>query len=224
MVSRRSFLQAMAVAMAVPIIDLRPGIPREKLMLDFCDQDYLRYNLKQPFGVGSLTYATDSRAMIRTELLNRSEVGEQRVPPVDKVWHDHWNPVGQWRELDDGILTPTIRKKYQLCPKCGDARVSFGEQYPDEGDWSELCRLYNYDGDDNSIRDRSCDVCHGLDYQCAGFSDVLGVHHSSYMLKRIAALPNPMVCRSASVEHAVLFRADGFEGISLGNCREDESL
>lgn len=215
MVSRRSFIRAIAAAITVPIIDLRPAVPRENLLLQFCDPRYLRYNLSQPFGVGSLTYATDSRAMIRTELVNRSEVGEMRTPPVDKVWHDHWNPIGQWRELDESILTPTIIEEFQLCPKCGDARVSYGEGYPNH--WSELMDKYSYDSDDNTIRDRTCDVCHGLDYKDAAMSDVLGVVHSSFMLKRIAALPNAKICRSASVEHAVLFRADGFQGISLGH-------
>jgi len=221
MVSRRSFLQAVAAALAAPIIDLRQHVPRENLMLNFCDQDYMRYNLQQPFGHGSLTYATDSLAMIRTELLNRSEVGEMRIPPVDRVWHDHWNPIGQWRELDDGMLIPTITREYQMCPKCCGERVSYGEAFPPYPDSEELARLHHWDPDDNMLRNRSCDVCHGLDYECAGFSDVLGVHHSSFMLKRIAALPNAMVCRSASVDHAVLFRADGFEGISLG-CSDKE--
>lgn len=45
---------------------------------------------------------------------------------------------------------------------------------------------------------------------------VCGWPHSTYMLKRIAALPNPMVCRSESREDAILFRDDGFQGISLG--------
>ena len=214
MVSRRTFMKAIAASMTVPIIDLRPAVPRENLLLQFCDPEYLRYNLSQPFGVGSLTYATDSHAMIRTELLNRSEVGEMRIPPVGKVWHDYWNPVGQWRELDQKILTPTLTREWQLCPKCGDARVSYGEAYPN--DWTDLMNKYGYDPDDNTIRDRSCDVCHGMDYTDPAMSDVLGVVHSSFMLKRIAALPNPMICRSANSEHAVLFRADGFQGISLG--------
>lgn len=70
--------------------------------------------------------------------------------------------------------------------------------------------------DDNTLRDRSCSLCHGLDYTDPAWSDVLGVHHNSHMLKRIAALPNAMVCRSASREDAILFRAEGFQGISLG--------
>lgn len=219
MVSRRRFVQMIAAAMAVPIIELRPGIPREKLMLNFCCEDYLRYNLKQPFGVGSLTYATDSHAMIRTELLNRSEVGEMRIPPVEKVWNDYWNPIGQWRELDETMLTPSIIRKYQHCPKCGGVEVSYGEAYPtDNEELFQLVSKYGYDVDDNTIRDRSCDVCHGLEYTEAAVSDVLGVFHSSFMLKRIAALPNAMVCRSEfdKDDNVVLFRADGFHGISLG--------
>lgn len=218
MVSRRSFLQAMAAAMTVPIIDLRPAVHRENLLLKFCDPEYQRFNLSQPFGVGSLTYATDSRAMIRTELVNRSEVGEMRTPPVQKVWHDYWHPYSQWRPLDETILTPTITREEQLCPKCGDARVSVGEGYPNYSDPAVVAMLktYRYDPDENTIRDRSCDVCHGLDYTDPAVSDIFGVQHSTFMLHRIAALPNAMVTRSESVQHAVLFKADGFQGISLG--------
>ena len=223
MVSRRRFMQAIAAAMSVPIIDLRAGVPREKLLLDFCGEDYLRYDLKQPFGVGSLTYATDSKAMIRTELANRCEVGEMKIPPVGNVWSAHWEPTGQWRDLDETMLTPTIVRKYQSCPKCGGDRVSFGESYPDNHhDWYVLVSEYAYDPDDNTIRNRSCDVCHGRDYTGAAVSDVLGIEHSTYNLKRIAALPHAQVCRSAYVEHAVLFRADGFQGISLGYHDDDE--
>lgn len=215
MVSRRSFLNAIAAAITVPIIDLRKAVPRENLLLKFCGED-ARYSLRQPFSVGSLTYATDNRAMIRTELCNPSEVGEMKIPPVGRVWNEYWLPSGQWKHVDEQMLQPSIVKEWQLCPKCGCERVSYGEGIPPYPDVIELIGKYSYDTDDNTIRNRSCEVCHGLDYKEAAFSDVCGWPHSSFMLKRIAALPNAMVCRSATRNDAILFRADGFQGISLG--------
>lgn len=208
-------MKAIGAAMTVPIIDLRKSVPRENLLLQFCGEDS-RYRLDQPFGVGSLTYATDARAMIRAELVTRNEVGEMRLPPVARVWGEHWNPTGQWRELDEKMMEPTIIKEFQSCPKCGGEKVSFGEGYPPPPEVFGLITNYSYDVDDNTLRDRSCSLCHGLDYTDPAWSDVLGVHHNSHMLKRIAALPNAMVCLSASREDAILFRADGFQGISLG--------
>lgn len=218
MVTRRNFVQAIAGAMLVPIVDLRAAVPRENLMLQFCDGDMSgRYRLNQPFGIGRWTYATDARSMIRAELVTRNEVGEMRLPPVENVWNEIWHPTRHWRVLDDAMMTTTIIKEWQMCPHCGGARVSYGESYPtDQSELYELVSKYSYDSDDNTTRDRSCNVCHGLEYTDAAFSDVLGLPHSTFGLKRIAALPNPMVCRSATREDAILFRADGFEGISLG--------
>jgi len=212
---RRNFMMAIAGAMTVPLINLRNTVPAEKLMQAFCNPDYHRFDLSNPFGAGSLTYATDSWAMVRAELVNRDEYATGRLPDVRKVWSEYWNPTGSWVPLvESGMMIPTIEMKdYNVCPECGMRRVSLGDYYPDPDDPRIML---DYDPDDNSIRDVSCVLCRGRDYNGKSVSCVLGVRHVSFGLRRIAVLPNAMVCRSASNDSAVLFRADGFEGISLG--------
>jgi hypothetical protein len=100
MLQRRTFLKALAAATWAPLIELRPEVDREKLMLAFCDPDDVKYDLSQPFAAGSLTYATDRYAIIRGEIANRMEVGERKTPRVEPVWNDHWHPTGNWIPLD----------------------------------------------------------------------------------------------------------------------------
>lgn len=226
MITRRSVLKsiaASAIASAVPIIRLRQSVPDERLLMAFCDPEAFRYDFKSPFGLGSLTYATDSRALIRCELTGRDEIGERRLPKdVLRVWSDHWNPVTQWRPLTPDDLVPTVSpKNYDVCPDCGNRRISLGDRFPQSIE--EQASLPHYDPDDNTIRDASCQTCKGIECSVPTCCEVEGVIHSAYTLKRILALPNPQICVSLSPEthrHSfrehLLFRADGFEGISLG--------
>lgn len=218
--SRRSFMRAVSAAITVSLVDLRKEVPRESLMLPFCDHDYgYKYDLRQPFGQGSLTYATDYWAMIRAELANRRDVGEGRLPDALGCWKQYWHPSFDWVPLDGELLTPTLRAKdYAMCPECGLRRVSLGDEYPDHTD-NELTAMlskYDYDVDDNTIRDKSCTVCHGLEFEGPDICPLLGTYHSRFLLTRIAALPNPQICLSRSMPNALLFRADGYEGITLG--------
>ncbi len=215
---RRNFMMTMATAVLGPLVNLRKEVSAENLMRAFCAEERCsRFDLESPFGVGSLTYATDSRAMIRAELSTREEYGQRFLPPVRSVWPHYWNPTGIWAPVEE-FLQPTIGRDYQCCPECGNRRVSLGDQYPEEND----PRLIDYDPDDNSVRDTSCVLCHGRDFGGKGISDVMGVYHMTFLLRRIAALPNALVCRSGSCDRAILFKADGFEGISLGVTDDEE--
>lgn len=206
-------------------IQLRPSVPDERLLLPFCDPDSVRYNFEAPFGYGSLTYATDSRAMIRCELANRIEIGERRLPDIAKVWSDWFQPVGQWRPLTLEDIQPKFADEFGgVCWECGDRRVPYGGEYPEINEWGqfvdERCNRLGYDIDDNSIRDESCPRCKGRSYGHETLAVLFGQEHQSHNLRRILALPNVMVCESANhwKRHALglLFRADGFEGIALG--------
>lgn len=222
MITRRTVLKSIAAALMAPTIELRQSVPDERLLAAFCSSwEGYRYQLQKPFGVGSLTYACDNRAMIRCELASRVENGELRLPNVEPVWRQHWRSSAQWRPLtpDDLIATENVNG---LCPHCGDRRVSFGEEYPESQEQTDS--LPEYDIDDNTIRDVSCPECHGKEYTGPSCVRIDGVLHSSWNLRRILALPNPMVCRSqyqdlhdkGSNHASILFRADGFEGISMG--------
>lgn len=224
-ISRRSVLKGIAAAMMAPTIQLRPSVPDERLLLPFCDPDSCRYSFEAPFGHGSLTYATDARAMIRCELANRQEVGERRLPrDIDNVWGRWFQPASQWRPLTPDDIQPTVEDDCAKCFTCGDRRVRLGGNYPDIDDRGLIVdarlRMLDYDIDDNSVRDDSCPACRGLSRGHKNIAVLFGEEHQAHELKRILALPNVMVCTSEFSPEghapALLFRADGFEGIALG--------
>jgi len=223
MFSRRTALKAMVGSLAVPLVRLRPEIDRERILQSFCD-DYvgIRYNLSQPFGVGSLTYATDARHMVRTELVNRVEDGERRVPPFESAWKRYWSPAGEFVPFD--IPSPsalTEHCEFVPCPVCGDRRISLGSEYPefdDEGlPRNRRLIVYGYDVDTNTIRDKSCDCCNGLRYQGPNVLRVHGVLMDYRRLLPIWQIPNVRITRSHVPDgEALLFSGDGFQGIALG--------
>lgn len=224
-VSRRTVLKTMAAALMAPVVQLRPSIPDERLLLPFCDPDATRYNFEAPFGHGSLTYATDSSAMIRAEIANRQEVGERRFPKnIDEVWGNWFNPKARWRPLIQDDIVPILENDYAKCFQCGDRRISLGDCYPELDEYGSplerRMRELGWDVDDNTIRDESCPRCRGLAVGHKNVAVLFGHQHQAHELKRILALPNPMICASGfePEEHAqgLLFRADGFEGIALG--------
>lgn len=214
-ITRRNTLKAIAAAIMCPTIRLREAIPDERLLMAFCDLDSWRYDFTKPFGHGSLTYASDSRAMIRCELASRHEDGERRLPKnVTQVWDSHWRPSAEWRSLTDDDLRPTERVT-GACPHCGDRRVSFGEHYPTDQEHADA--LLDWDPDDNTIRDSSCEHCRGREYTGPSCVRIGGTVHQSWTMRRILALPNPRVCGVPDRNFGVvLFLADGFEGISMG--------
>lgn len=223
-VSRRSVLKGIAAAMMCPTIQLRASVPDERLLLPFCATEFSRYSLDAPFGWGSLTYASDSMAMIRAEIGNRQEVGERRLPNVQQVWDCWFRPASQWRPLTPSDIEPTAQDGVGKCWLCGDRRVSYGPDFPEVNEFGqfedERCNRLGYDIDTNTIRDESCQRCKGRDFGHDTLCVLFGQEHQSHNLRRIVALPNVMVCTSEfnPKKHAsaLLFRADGFEGIALG--------
>jgi len=223
--TRRTVLKTMAAALMAPTIHLRPSVPDERLLLPFCDPDSMRYNFQTPFGHGSLTYASDSRAMIRCELANRQEIGERKLPKnIDQVWEAWFRPKAQWRPLTPDDIVPTAINDYAKCFECGNRRISLGDRYPELNEYGSPAeqRMHDlgWDVDDNTIRDESCPTCRGRSFGHKNVAVLFGHNHQAYELKRILALPNVMVCQSGfePEEHAqgLLFRADGFEGVALG--------
>lgn len=222
-ISRRSVLKSIAAAAMAPLVQLRHTVPDERLLLAFCGERFSLYKIDAPFGVGSLTYATDAYAMVRAEISNRVETGEARLPPVEEAWQKHWLPTAGWRPLTPDDLTPTFYATgkygtpFKKCPYCGNRRKSLGETYPPMETHEDLqaLGLLDYDVDTNTVRDTSCEFCRGTDYP--GKDEVLlcGSLFKAYDLRRILALPNVRVCASKS-DGTMLFRADGFEGIARG--------
>ncbi len=207
---RRTFLKSMVGAFAASLVNLRQSIDHERLLGGFCDPDHARYDFASPFGIGNLTYATDAYAMARAELTKREEYGERRLPSnVTAIWMYHWNHNNQWVPIQE-FMTPTKHNGCE-CPECGDRTIFHGEMIPDNH-----AELLEYDPEENTSRDTSCVLCKGRPYYGKNAVMIDGVEHSSFRLRRIAALPNAVVTHSTSMAGSLLFKADGFEGISLG--------
>lgn len=210
-----------------PIVTLRREVDREALLSAFCDtQESSRYDLTSPFGHGQLTYASDSRHICRAEIANRIENGERRLPGnLNQVWDCYWKPSAplSYFELprwQDAKLANHGSSQYVfgVCPECGDRRISFGDEYPNEETMKRLEAKYGYDIDDNTYRDPKCQACKGKDWTGPWLINVCGVPMDYTRMKPIAALPNVRVAASQYDDgaSAIIFEADGFEGIAMG--------
>lgn len=219
-VSRRGALKSIAALAMAPIIDLRPTIDRERLLLAFkCPYKSIRYDIDEPFGVGSLTYATDARKICRAEIANRIENGERTLPNVVRCWSEHWHPAGAFKPFDlppVESLTLGGNSDFGTCPLCSGRRKFLGDMYPD-WDWCDSwkARSVDYDVDTNTTLDPSCELCHGRTYHGPWKLRVDGVLCDYSELKPIAALPNVRITRSTQ-DSCLLFVADGFEGMAMG--------
>jgi hypothetical protein len=219
---RRDFLKSAAIAL-VPQINIRQSIDREALLGHFCSDECCtgcRYAMNRPFACSDgLAYATDSKIMARTQLTLPEIAGEARLPPALSTWQTHWHERSRWEEFE----LPPIEGLYlgandvcPECPECFNRRVSFGPTYPKTH--SQALEDYDYDCDDNTIRDRSCQRCHGKTYRGPWLVDMCGEHIPYSRAVKIASLPNVEICRGN--DGIVLCRADGFEAMTIGVVRE----
>lgn len=104
-----------------------------------------------------------------------------------------------------------------ICPECLGRRISLGSEYPDFHDKAvdyRMCKL-GYDVDYNTIRDESCPLCKGLDYYGPSQVEINGFRYSYHMLSPIFDLPNVMVLPPETQTEPMLFKADGFEGMTM---------
>lgn len=219
-ISRRTALKALAAVAMAPCVKLRTEIDAERLLAAFvCPYKSLLYDIDAPFGVGSLTYATDAKKMCRAEIANRVENGERTLPNVQLAWNNLWVPD---REFVPFALPPVESltlggaSDWGTCPLCSGRRKFLGDTYPD-WEWcdSVAARLCDYDIDTNTTLDPSCELCKGRTYHGPWQVRVAGVLMDYSQLKPVAALPNVRISKSR-VDDCLLFIADGFEGMAMG--------
>lgn len=232
-ISRRTFVKSLAATAAgllVPIVNLRPTIDREALMLPFCGDIGSRYDFSAPFGIGSLTYATDNLRVIRAELTCREECGERRLPSaahVESFWREMWQPAGEFRDFRlpriDELRHACLHDMYRECPECGGRIVSCGDYYPGYEQIEEFARQgLTYDVDENAVSDASCSVCRGQIYVGPHLVRIGEDYYSRHLLIDVANLPGVRVTTGAETfagrslfDRPLLFEADGFEGIVM---------
>lgn len=228
---RRVFTKSLTALLAVPLLKFQPeSIDRHKLLSMFVDEDvYSRYDLTRPYVVGDFSYGTDGRAMARIST-NEDEHDDQKIkmPPIQNAWDHHYQPNEVWKpfklaEYDQLVATEDDRKFGGTCPKCDDHRVSFGLTYPTNQTAGD--ELPDYDPDDNTIRDVSCDLCHGKPYRKGSNQLIEGQLIAFRYAKKLAAIPSCQYCVTdfkhgdSSVTQKsqnVLFRSEiGINGIVL---------
>jgi hypothetical protein len=215
--TRRSFVASIAVALLAPRIRLRPEIDREALMLPFCGESP-RWDFDAPFGVGSLTYATDAFRLVRAELPARRDDGERRIPDVSAAWRVLWHPDRFVPFARPDISDLRYRSDYGgTCPDCCGRRVFLGDTYPTYEEINDRYAKLQYDVDDNSIGDVTCRTCRGRDYDGPHLVRVGDSFFDYGRLKPVWDLPNVSVSLGANCAHLdsrpLLFSADGFEGV-----------
>ena len=224
-ITRRGFIGSSLAALLLPTIKINSTNDRERLLSQFCDDsgNNWRFDMDKPFSAADrLAYATDSRILCRTEIAAPDISGTGKPPPVIAAWHSYWRPDSAW--VCDGLPAVAdlkIRTPYAVCPLCDNRRIVLDKipSFEDRMIDMEVHRL-DYDIDTNSIRDASCPQCRGrADYSGPSLVDLCGVHVYYRYAKRMHSLPGVQFCRS-TVDYALLFRADEFEGIAMGVIRD----
>lgn len=230
-ITRRTVLKTLAAATLAPTIELRQHIDRERLLRAFCDDAPYRYDLDQPWGIGSLTYASDARHICRAEIANRVENGERRLPKnVINLWDRYWHHDGlvPFELPSPDTLTLGAGHDCAVCPYCDDRRIFLGDKYPEFDDCGRALAGPDYDVDTNTVRDKGCPACRGKTWDGSWQINIGGVLLNYSRLKPIAALPNVRVAATKATPidikgerkhchpNVLLFAADGFDGMAMG--------
>lgn len=223
---RRAFLSTTSMAVSAllmrPTILLRNEIDRESILLGFCDhaQHIMRYDLSSPFTLGSLTYATDARVMVRAELSSPIDDGKDVLrPQADKTFKQLWREGLKFHDLELARLED-LAEGHATCPACEGRRVQVSHD-----DWERYWNDDDFDPDDSTIGDRNCDWCWDRaknrpreSVKCIDRVDGFEFSHS--LLKKVSTIPNVRVAASVNdSKHNVgllQFFGDGFEGMLIG--------
>jgi hypothetical protein len=213
---------AVSTLLMRPTILLRNEIDRESILLGFCDhaQSVMRYDLSSPFTLGSLTYSTDARVMVRAELSSPIDDGRDILrPPAEETFKQLWRDGLKYHDLEL-LRLEDLSEGYGVCPACDGRRIPVSqdqwEQYWDDDD---------FEPDDSTISDRTCEWHWDRrknepreKVKCIATIDGLGFNQ--FYLKKVATIPNVRVAASLNDPSAnvglLQFFGDGFEGMLMG--------
>lgn len=227
-VTRRTAIAAGVAALFAPTVRLqveRSDI--ERLLSVFVDRDDygIIYDHSKPYHLGGWTYCTDARHMAWAELCRPDEDGgERRIPKVEEVRRNLFRPR-RWVDLSLPAIESLEVRDHAVCPRCGNRRVSCGEHYPSP-DWIDSKGIkLDYDVDDNTMRDASCDFCRGGQRKnIPSVATVCGLPFSYWRLLPIAAIPGVRVSATDSLTfpdnktsgRVLCFESDGIQGVAMG--------
>ena len=225
---RRTFSKSLAAMLVVPLLKFQPKtIDRHELLNVFLGDDHFlgaRYDLTRPYVVNQHAYASDGRIMARITTCEAEHDDEMiKVPPVELVWNAHFiSTERKWETFklaDYNELVPPQSSWGATCPMCNDRRISFGDSYPTDQHTAD--QLPEYDPDDNTIRDASCEMCHGKSFFGGSYQKIGNQVIAYQYAKKLAEVPGCEVNIGAVMKHhrgsefqAVLFRSEiGIAGV-----------
>lgn len=224
---RRTFITTISSALLVPLLKIDQSYDLHGLLQNFTDKDvYQRYDLTRPYVVNNFAYASDARIMARIPSRFGDESDEQiKKPDFDGVYQAFWKD-GDFKPFRLPDPNDCVWSQSR-CWKCDSRRVdatAFVATKPDEYDQI----VKDYDPDNNTILDDSCDVCHGETHSNSGrtveFSN--GLRFDYYYMKKIAKIPGVEIAMEV-IEHRkgvvldqkpiLRFKSDiGISGVVLG--------
>lgn len=229
-VTRRTAILASIAALFAPTVRLRPAIDLEKLLSGFLDsnQHPIVYDHSKPYHLGGWTYATDARHMAWAELSKPDEDGgRRRIPKIEEArrlfkptrWVDFTLPAIESLAVYDGVYDG-------VCPVCGNRRIPYGEHYPSAAWIDANAYRFDWNVDDNTIRDLSCEFCQGgRRKNLPSVATICGIPFSYWRLLPIAAIPGVRVSATEYItipdrwhlpNKVLCFEADGIQGVAMG--------
>lgn len=225
--SRRTILKSLAAVVMAPTVALRKTVDREAILRAFCDdEESIRYGTKlmAPIVHDDHVWATNAREMIRAvDFGFERDGGEAHLPPLTKTWEAMYRPEKFTDFHLPRIEELTHRTDCNSCPLCDDRRVSYGDHYPT--DYETVENLPDYDPDDNTIRDKSCPLCRGRNYNGPSVMLIGGQPFRYARLKKLSLIPNCRVSVIGPVGKEILkwqgpspvlcFAGDGFQGMAM---------
>jgi hypothetical protein len=193
-------------------------------MRSFCSTyEESKWSLKDPFQQGSLTYASDTRRIIRGELTAPEISGERRLPDAAKVYETEWQPR-RWFDMDRPALESLVKwssSEDGPCPACHDRMISHGKNYDLQkiADWEK--RGVRWDVDENVSGDESCEVCKGTYYKGPCYLPVGRDLYAFGLLAPIWDFPGQVrFAENRRDGGPLLFEVDGFQGMVMPMKRE----
>lgn len=225
--SRRTVLKSIAAVVMAPTVTLRKAVDREAILGAFVDDiESCRYGtrLMSPMVHNEHVWATNGRELIRTfDNGFERDGGEGRLPDLTGIWDTLWRPdkFADFSLPRISELTHRPCNGYAVCPVCGNRRVSYGPHYPTDYETAE--NLPDYDPDDNTIRDVSCQACRGREYRGPSVLLIQGIPFQYHRIKKLAMVPNCRVSVTGTIKHPankhpsplLCFQGDGFNGLAM---------
>lgn len=206
-----------------PTVKLRTENLVERVLGEFVyPGEHRRYTIDHAFALGDYVYATDGRRMARAIIVDRVEGEEMNCPPFLDTFSEFWSDAN-WEPFTLPAACELTEKHWNLdtCPFCLNRRVASGIPV-DKVNFTRYgkirtprLRRLDYDVDDATIRDESCEHCKGMAFSGPNSVKLFGRLFDYQLLYPLRLLGVVEVAPTIDATGAC-FRGLGVEGIVLG--------